>query len=195
MKKIFIAFMLVIGFLREPVSPTPFQIHDIYPSTSQDVNLDEFYSALEAKEKELYWAKIEEERIATEERRYQEYLESLRKTVNFDEYDYVIAPDYPELQYYIDLGYIAYWQKDYWHHNNGKFLELFLSINPGDTVIIGGKEYIADSFEYGIVADDGSAIYGYTTGRNTFLDNHTDIITCNGPVGTLKRQIWHLETK
>ena len=142
--------------------------------------MDDFYSALEAKEKEIYWARIEEERIKTQ-------------TINFDEWVKFASPDYYQLQSYIDKGYLSYWGNDYWHHNEGKFLELFLSIKEGNTVIIGGTKYIADSFEYGIVSDEGDAIYGYKTGRNVFLDSNTDIITCNGPIGTMKRQIWHLK--
>lgn len=205
-KVLFIVVLVVLwifltsGLSQKPeIKPLPFEIKDIYPTSKEDVDPSEFYELLKEEESKLYWEKIEEERREVERKRqeYLAYLASLPKTVNFDEYIPCVEcnGDNVECQYYIDKGYLAYWYGDYWHHNVGKFLELFLSINPGDTVVIGGVSYEAGLFEYGEVSSDGYALYGNTTGHDIFRDSGVELITCYGTNGTKNRQIWHLYSR
>lgn len=117
------------------------------------------------------------------------------KTVNFDNYiSFIDATNiHGDAQSYVDKGYIVKDEDDYFHHNTGKFLELFLSINPGDTVIINGTTYTADYFEYAKVNAEQTNTVGYTSKKEIWLDGSPDIITCYGSIGTLERQIWHLK--
>lgn len=136
-----------------------------------------------------------EEKRLEEERVYQEYLASLPRTINFNDYYSLVnitGLSLEERQAYVDAGYLTNDAEDYFHHNTAGFMNIFSSIRKGDYVILGSKKFKATLFEYATVYDDRYVI-GDTTGIDAWLDGSPDLITCYGGPGTLRRQIWHLE--
>lgn len=142
-------------------------------------------------------ARLEAERIEAErkEAERQAYLASLPKTVNFDNYiSYIEGTKNPDRQGLVDAGYLMHDEDDYFHHNTGKFLELFKSIKQGDTVVIGGKYFTAASFEYATVVEEIYMI-GNTSGNDSWMDGNPDLVTCSGGPTDPGRMVWHLQAQ
>lgn len=119
------------------------------------------------------------------------------KTVNFDSvFPFVDCRQIWDLgtrQSYLDQNYIIFDYNDYFHHNTSQFTSLFYSINPGDTVVIGGCTYTADYLEYGNITADDKCLFGSSSGEDIIVNGTVEIVTCTGAPGTSGRAVMHLK--
>lgn len=123
----------------------------------------------------------------------EEWLNSLPKTVNFDEAFIFRYCAYDEdCQPLVDKDYVVQMFEDYYHHNTNKFMDLFNSIKEGDKVIVGGKEYTADFRENAHIVEYIYMI-GNTTGRDSYMDGTVELVTCADPYVSPNRILWHLK--
>ena len=151
-----------------------------------------------AKEEEERKAKEEAERLAREEAERKASEEARQKEIAANQSQSVVAPapqpqtvvsgpktvnfdsvfpfadcrqiwDLGTRQSYVDQNYIIFDYNDYFHHNTSQFTSLFYSINPGDTVIIGGCTYTASYLEYGNITADATQLFGNSSGEDLSL--------------------------
>ena len=115
------------------------------------------------------------------------YASAEGRTVNFDAaFPFVDAPDGTE-QGYINSGYITRFYGDYFHHNTSGFLNMFWQCTAGTTVIIGGTTYTSGGIYHGWCTD--TDLYYDDDSPSWYANGVTELITCDGPLGTNKRWI------
>lgn len=109
------------------------------------------------------------------------------KTVNFDSsFGLIYMPadgSVEEEQGYLDSGLIVVDYGDYYHHSTAAFKNMVFSLNPGDTVMIGGCQYT-----FGYLDSGGYINYDWGTicdsaGGMVEDNGVTQIIFCNGNNG------------